>query len=101
MLKIMRLFRFTRIISYLNTTEDIKLSLKLIKMVFYLAIYLHWQACAWFFYTRLDQTWFPLLDIIKDDLHFYHMSIGYRYCFSLWHSVSILDGADMVPANAH
>jgi len=23
------------------------------------------------------------------------------YCFSLWHSVEILDGADMVPANSH
>lgn len=42
MLKIVRILRFTRIISYLNTTQDVKLSLKLIKLVFYLSIYLHW-----------------------------------------------------------
>ena len=51
MLKIFRILRFTKIISYLNATENVKLSLKLFKMVFYLCIYIHWQACAWYFYT--------------------------------------------------
>lgn len=63
-LKLARIFRFTRIISFLNATEDFKLSLKLFKLIFYLLIYLHLQACAWFFYTNLDKEWFPLTDII-------------------------------------
>lgn len=42
MLKIFRILRFTRIISYLNATENVKLSLKLFKLSFYLIIYLHW-----------------------------------------------------------
>jgi hyperpolarization activated cyclic nucleotide-gated potassium channel 2 len=42
MLKIVRILRFTKIISYLNATEDVKLSLKLFKMIFYLIIYIHW-----------------------------------------------------------
>jgi hypothetical protein len=28
-------------------------------------IYIHWQACAWFYYTKWDRMWFPLPDIIK------------------------------------
>lgn len=63
-LKLARIFRFTRIISFLNATEDFKLSLKLFKLVFYLVIYLHLQACAWYFYTKQDKVWFPLTDII-------------------------------------
>jgi heme/copper-type cytochrome/quinol oxidase subunit 4 len=63
-LKLARIFRFTRIISFLNATEDFKLSLKLFKLIFYLVIYLHLQACAWFFFTNLDKEWFPLTDII-------------------------------------
>lgn len=51
-LKLARIFRFTRIISFLNATEDFKLSLKLFKLIFYLVIYLHLQACAWYFYTK-------------------------------------------------
>jgi hypothetical protein len=39
--KLSRIFRFTRIISFLNATEDLKLSLKLFKLIFYLVIYLH------------------------------------------------------------
>ncbi len=65
-LKLARIFRFTRIISFLNATEDFKLSLKLFKLVFYLLIYLHLQACAWYFYTKQDKEWFPLTDIIKE-----------------------------------
>jgi hypothetical protein len=41
-LKIVRILRFFKVISYLNATENVKLSLKLIKMIFYLVLYLHW-----------------------------------------------------------
>ena len=40
--KIIRVLRFTKVISYLNTTDDIKWSLKFFKLIFYLIIYLHW-----------------------------------------------------------
>jgi hypothetical protein len=99
--KIIRVLRFTKVISYLNTTDDVKWSLKFFKLIFYLIIYLHWQACAWFYYTKQDKQWFPLVDLILDHKTFYEHSVTYMYCFSLWHSVEILDGADMVPANSH
>ncbi len=100
-IKINRVLRFTKVISFLNTTENVKLSLRLFKLIFYLIIYLHWQACAWFYYTKQDRMWFPITDLIQDISTFYDYGITYTYCFSIWHSVSILDGADMVPANAH
>ena len=101
MLKIFRILRFTKIIVYLNATESVKLSLKLFKLIFYLIIYLHWQACAWFFYTKWDRTWYPLVDIINKDYHFYDNGFYFTYCFSVWHSVEFLDGGDMVPATGH
>lgn len=51
-LKMIRILRFFKVISYLNTTSSVKLSLKLVKLIFYLFVYLHLQACAWFFYTK-------------------------------------------------
>lgn len=100
-LKIIRVFRFTKIITFLNTSENVKLSLRLFKLIFYLMIYIHWQACAWFYYTKWDRMWLPLPDIIRQDYHFYDHGVAFTYCFSIWHSVSILDGDDMVPANPH
>ena len=97
-LKMIRLLRFTRVIIYLNATDSVKHSLKLFKLIFYLVVYIHWQACAWFFYTKSDQTWFPLIDLISGRVELYTNPLSYQYCFSVWHSVMILDGADMVPA---
>lgn len=45
--------------------------------------------------------WYPLTDIIKGAETFYDEGILFLYCFSVWHSVQIFEGADMVPANAH
>jgi hypothetical protein len=41
MFKLSRILRFTKIISFLNATESVKLSLKLFKLIFYLLIYIH------------------------------------------------------------
>ena len=64
-------------------------------------MYIHLQACAWYFYTKQDRMWFPIPELISGSDHFYDHSATYTYCFSVWHSVSILDGADMVPATDH
>ncbi len=45
--------------------------------------------------------WLPILDLIENIDNFYDHGITYTYCLSIYHSVSILDGAEMVPANAH
>ncbi len=63
-LKMIRIVRFTKVIAYMNATDSVRLSLKLFKLIFYLITYIHLQACAWFYYTKWDRTWFPLTDII-------------------------------------
>jgi hypothetical protein len=50
-LKIFRVLRLMKIISYLNASENTKHSLKIFKLLFYLIIYIHCQGCAWYFYT--------------------------------------------------
>ena len=40
-LKLIRITRLSRIISYMNVVEDVKLMLKLVKLVFFLIMYLH------------------------------------------------------------
>lgn len=52
--KLSRILRFFKVIAFLNTTENVKLSLKVFKLIFYLVIYIHLQACAWFYYTKYD-----------------------------------------------
>lgn len=39
--KLVRVLRLSRIITYMNAKDDVKLSLKLLKLIFFLCLYLH------------------------------------------------------------
>jgi len=59
MLKLFRVLRLERIINYMNTTDDNKLSLRLLKLCFFLILYIHITACTWFYVGKLDESWIP------------------------------------------
>jgi len=49
LLKVVRVLRLGRIITYLNMKEDAKMTLQLIKLIFFLVLYVHCLACLWFY----------------------------------------------------
>lgn len=99
LLKFFRVLRVTKVISYINASENIKHSLKIFKLLFFLVIYIHFQACAWFYYTNIDKVWYPLEKVLLNQRNFYDddVSILYKYCFSVYCSVNILLGEEMMP----
>ena len=46
-LKLGRILRLSKIIRYLRTTNDVKASLRIFKMVLFLSVYLHCYTCMW------------------------------------------------------
>lgn len=54
-----RILRFNRLIDYMNSTDDIKLSLHLIKTMLTIILYIHITSCLWFYFTNIDKTWEP------------------------------------------
>jgi hypothetical protein len=48
MLKTIRVFRLSKLIAFLNATDEIKLHLQLIKTVFLIILYIHILACVWY-----------------------------------------------------
>jgi predicted ABC-type exoprotein transport system permease subunit len=48
-LKLIRILRLNRLITYLNSSDDFKLQLRLIKLSFFLILYIHISACIWYF----------------------------------------------------
>jgi len=61
-LKLGRVLRLSKIIQYMSVTEEIKASMKLIKMIFLLIIYIHCFACLWWLIVNHNQTWIPYKD---------------------------------------
>lgn len=49
MVKMTRVLRIQKLIMYLNSTDEIKNTLNLVKTVLTIILYLHIKACLWFF----------------------------------------------------
>ena len=48
-LKLFRVLRLNRLITYMNSTDDVKHSLRLLKLFFMILLIVHVEACIWFY----------------------------------------------------
>ena len=62
LLKAVRVTRLNRIINYMNVKDDVKMTLKLLKLVYFLLLYIHFVGCIWWYIIRDDKNWIPQMD---------------------------------------
>lgn len=98
-LKLIRILRLSKIIAYMELKEDYKLFLKLVKLIFFLIMYLHLVGCTWYFIVDVSKEWIPPLDYVYVTSTFFEQDVNYRYWMSAYHSVLILTGNDVGPRN--
>ena len=97
-LKLIRVLRLNKIIAYLRSTEELKAFLKLIKLTFFLIIYLHCMGCIWWFIVSRDEVWIPPAHFNEEYLYMvYDQDIYYKYFFSLYISIYLTTGHDIAP----
>ena len=103
MLKLFRVLRLGRIITYMNETDDVKLSLRLFKVCFFLILYIHCTACLWFYIASLEKLWVPgqLSYYGLDIRRFYNSDVDTKaqYYVSFYNSILALTGNDIYPVN--
>ena len=97
LMKLVRVLRLNRIIALMKVANEVKLSLKLGKLVFFLVMYLHCVGCAWYYIVRDNQTWIPPLDYVFVSYSFYNQGVDTLYFSSIYHSVLMLTGNDVGP----
>lgn len=61
-LKIARIPRISKVISRLDTKDDMKAYLQILVMISYLLIYVHLTTCIFFYIASLDKSWVPIKD---------------------------------------
>ena len=67
-LKLFRVIRLNKLIAYMNSTIEVKHSLMIIKLCFFLILYLHLSGCIWSYmnvFNPEDNKWIP--QAFKDD----------------------------------
>lgn len=97
-LKLVRVMRLSKIITYLKSTEEFKAFLKLNKLIFFLIIYLHTFACMWWWMVSSQEEWIPPMNYRDGEWYYvYSQSIFYRYFVALHTSVLLTTGNDAGP----
>ncbi|CAI2376015.1 unnamed protein product [Moneuplotes crassus] len=97
LLKLVRVLRLSKLIAFMNLQNDMKMSLKLIKLVFFLILYLHCAACLWFYIVKQKEMWIPPLNEISEANSFFLKGSFDKYCISLYYSILTLAGNDLFP----
>ena len=60
-------------------------------------MYIHCFACLWFLIAASDQEWIPPLDYMDPESDFYNAELSKKYWISIYHSVLLLTGNDILP----
>ena len=97
LLKLVRILRLSRLIAYMNLQDDVKMSLKLGKLIFFLIMYIHWIGWLWFFIARQNEKWIPPLDYVYIVTDVYKKDSFHQYWNSLYHAMLMLGGNDIGP----
>lgn len=98
-LKLGRVLRLNKIISYMKVDEDIKASMKLLKIIFFLILYIHLFCCLYWMVAEDTQDWWPIsvVNTVDDYSEFYRYSISLKYLLTLKASVTAMLGGDIFP----
>ena len=99
MLKIVRIFRLGDIITHLNLKNEVKTTLRLLKLVFFIFLFVHCLACFWYIIWDENKEWIPPFDYIYITTNLYEQSSSYKYLTSVYHAFLMIGGNDVGPRN--
>jgi hypothetical protein len=99
-LKLFRVLRLNRLITYMNSTDDVKHSLRLLKLFFMILLIVHVEACLWFYLVNQQHEWRPTQYYERSDgTQFYEDDWSTQYMYSFYNLMLVLFGTDLIPVN--
>ena len=103
MLKLVRLLRLGRMVTYLSKSKSFKLGAMMVQLFFFLILLLHWMACTWFIVAHLEDSWIPSKDLDWTETIVFTSAAEQNYFDSyvilFYYACLALLGNDYVPTN--
>lgn len=96
-LKLVRLLRLGRMITFLKAKQELKFSIKIGQLIFFILLTLHWINCLWYYVTDNNETWFPPKDLDFRHTDIYTAQHATRYNIFYYYAVIILVGNEVLP----
>lgn len=99
MLKLVRILRLGRMISYLKSNQGLKFSLKIFQLIFFILISIHWTNWAWFLITEDTEVWFPAKDLDHKHTVAFSGDPFEKYVLFYYYGMLTLIGNDLIPTD--
>lgn len=99
LLKVMRVTRLGRIINFLNAKEDMKMTLKIFKLVFFLVLYIHFAGCIFYFIIKDEKdAWIGQNDFMNLTEDIYESDgVWLKYWTCFYNAYLLLAGNGIAP----
>lgn len=97
LLKLLRIFRISRILKFVRARDVVKSGMRIIQMTIYLVMYIHLTGCLWYILVKHQDNWVPVPDFLTGTTDFYDVSIWRQYIVIFYHAIWMLLGNEMGP----
>ena len=103
-LKLIRVLRLNRIIRDMNAQSHIKATLKIVKLGFFLLLYIHVISCLWYAIVKQDLVWSPPMTVLTSlqtnpNESIFSQTMYFQYWVCTYSSCLFLYGNDVYPKN--
>ena len=99
MLKLVRLLRLGRMITFLKANQKLKFSMKIGQLVFFVLLINHWINCLWYVVTEEDKSWFPPKDLDLRETDAYSAEPFTQYILFYYYAILLLVGNEILPTD--
>jgi len=94
-MKLIRLLRLGRMITYLNFTQQVKIGFRVFLLIFMYLLTAHWIACISFYIVSLDEDWVPPKDQGSPTFSLYTDPPASQYILMYYYAVLNIIGEEI------
>ena len=97
-LKLIRLFRLGRIITFMKVNSSLKIGFKIFQLLFGLLMLVHWLSCIWIILIDFKMhDWIPTKDLDAYRTNFFTLPFWHQYSIIFYYSILLITGNECAP----
>ena len=101
LLKLVRLLRLGRIITYMRFKQNLKIGFRILQLLFFLLLLVHWIACILYILVSDKDSWIPPKDLDAGETDFYEISDFKQYTVVFYYAILLIVGNESAPRSTN
>lgn len=97
LLKLVRLLRLGRIITYMKFKQGLKIGFRIFQLLFFLLLLVHWIGCLWYMLVKTRDSWLPPKDLDAGETDFYDLNSLRQYTVVFYYAILLIVGNESAP----